>query len=218
MIDPSRRSRGAVSVDPLHGTAHRRGHRVVVVSCEDSYGNALTESAIGLYKTEAFRRRGPWRGLDDVELATLTWVAWYNAHRLLEPLGYIPPAEFEQAFYEGQAGAGQPAVLTSRGIRETRGGSTVLKGTGHRRPVGEQVSRAPRGRRSAQEGARRALVISAQITDALPRRNWLVSSHPVGREATDARRLSCVSSRFPTATRSRSADPPAESLLSQADH
>jgi putative transposase len=79
----------------------------------DSYDNALAESVIGLYKTELIRRRGPWRGVDDVELATLTWVAWYNADRLLEPLGYLPPAEFEQAFYDDrQADAAQPAVLT----------------------------------------------------------------------------------------------------------
>lgn len=66
---------------------------------------------IRLYKTAVVRRRGPWRGVDDVELATLTWVA-YNADRLLEPLGYLPPAEFEQAFYARQADAAQPAVLT----------------------------------------------------------------------------------------------------------
>jgi transposase InsO family protein len=83
-----------------------------VGSTGDSYDNALAESVIGLYKTEVIRRRGPWRGVDDVELATLTWVAWYNADRLLEPLGYVPPAEFEQAFYDRQAGVGQPAVLT----------------------------------------------------------------------------------------------------------
>src|SRR5204863_7418495 len=69
-----------------------------VGSTGDSYDNALAESVIGLYKTEVIRRQGPWRGVDDVELATLTWVAWYNADRLLEPLGYVPPAEFEQAF------------------------------------------------------------------------------------------------------------------------
>jgi transposase InsO family protein len=68
---------------------------------------------IGLYKTEVIRRRGPSRGLDDVELATLTWVAWDNADRLLEPLGYVPPAESEQAFYDRQRDdAGQLAVLT----------------------------------------------------------------------------------------------------------
>jgi putative transposase len=83
-----------------------------VGSTGDSYDNALAECVIGLYKTEVIRRRGPWRGFDDVELATLTWVAWYNAHRLLEPLGYVPPAEFEQAFYDREADAAQPAVLT----------------------------------------------------------------------------------------------------------
>ena len=83
-----------------------------VGSTGDSYDNALAESVIGLYKTEVIRRQGPWRGVDDVELATLTWVAWYNADRLLEPLGYLPPAEFEQAFYNRQADAAQLAALT----------------------------------------------------------------------------------------------------------
>jgi transposase InsO family protein len=63
-------------------------------------------------ETEVIRRRGPWKGVDDVELATLTWVAWYNAHRLLEPLGYVPPAEFEEAFYDRQRHEAQVAVLT----------------------------------------------------------------------------------------------------------
>jgi putative transposase len=83
-----------------------------VGSTGDSYDNALAESVIGLYKTEVIRRQGPWRGVDDVELATLTWVAWYNADRLLEPLGYVPPAEFEQAFYDRQSDAAQLAALT----------------------------------------------------------------------------------------------------------
>ena len=74
-----------------------------VGSTGDSYDNALAESVIGLFKTEVIRRRGPWKGIEDVEFATLTWVAWYNVHRLLEPLGYVPPAEFEQAFYDRKA-------------------------------------------------------------------------------------------------------------------
>ena len=49
--------------------------------------------------SEVIRRRGPWRGIEDVEFATLTWVAWYNSSRLLEPLGYVPPVEFEEAYY-----------------------------------------------------------------------------------------------------------------------
>ena len=49
----------------------------------DSYDNALAETVIGLYKTEVIRHLGPWRGLDDVEYATLEWVAWYNTQRLM---------------------------------------------------------------------------------------------------------------------------------------
>ena len=69
-----------------------------VGSVGDSYDNALAETIIGLYKTELVRRRGPWKGLDQVEYATLEWVDWFNHRRLLEPIGYVPPAEFEAAF------------------------------------------------------------------------------------------------------------------------
>lgn len=68
----------------------------------DSYDNALAESLIGLFKAEVIHRRGPWRGVEDVEFATLEWVWWFNHHRLLEPLGYVPPAEFEAQFHSGQ--------------------------------------------------------------------------------------------------------------------
>jgi putative transposase len=64
----------------------------------DSYDNALAETIIGLYKTELVRRRGPWKGIDEVEYATLEWVDWFNHRRLLEPIGHVPPAEFEAAF------------------------------------------------------------------------------------------------------------------------
>jgi putative transposase len=64
----------------------------------DSYDNALAESTIGLYKTELIRRRGPWRTLDDVELATLEWVDWYNHRRLHSACDHRPPAEYEAAF------------------------------------------------------------------------------------------------------------------------
>lgn len=66
----------------------------------DAYDNALAESVIGLFKTEVIRRQGPWRSLEAVELATLTWVDWFNTRRLLEPIGYVPPAEFEARYYE----------------------------------------------------------------------------------------------------------------------
>ena len=81
----------------------RAGIEPSVGSTGDSYDNALAESVIGLFKTEVIRRRGPWKGIDDVEFATLTWVAWYNGSRLLEPLGYVPPSEFEDAFYSRRA-------------------------------------------------------------------------------------------------------------------
>jgi putative transposase len=65
----------------------------------DSYDNALAETINGLYKTELIHRRAPWKTKEAVELATLQWVAWFNDHRLLEPIGYIPPAEAEANYY-----------------------------------------------------------------------------------------------------------------------
>jgi transposase InsO family protein len=73
-----------------------------VGSVGDSYDNAMAETVIGLYKTEVIYRRGPWRSFDAVEMATLEWVAWFNNRRLLEPIGYLPPAEYEAAFYATQ--------------------------------------------------------------------------------------------------------------------
>ncbi len=71
----------------------------------DSYDNALAESVIGLFKTEVIQRKGPWRHLEAVEFATLAWVDWFNHRRLLEPIGYVPPAEYE-ALYYAQASTG----------------------------------------------------------------------------------------------------------------
>ncbi|ENE8569204.1 IS3 family transposase [Salmonella enterica subsp. diarizonae] len=67
-------------------------------STGDSYDNAMAESINGLYKAEVIHRKS-WKNRAEVELATLTWVDWYNNRRLLERLGYIPPAEAEQAWY-----------------------------------------------------------------------------------------------------------------------
>ena len=61
----------------------------------DSYDNALTESVNGLYKAELVHRRGPWRGLEDLELATLEWVDWFKHRRLFSAVGNVPPAEYE---------------------------------------------------------------------------------------------------------------------------
>jgi len=69
----------------------------------DSYDNAMAESVIGLFKAEMIYARGPWRSLEMVEYATLEWVDWFNNRRLLEPIGHVPPAEFEAAYYRQQS-------------------------------------------------------------------------------------------------------------------
>jgi putative transposase len=70
-----------------------------VGSAGDAYDNALAETINGLYKAEVIHRRAPWKTKESVELATLEWVAWFNLHRLLEPIGNIPPAEAEANYY-----------------------------------------------------------------------------------------------------------------------
>ena len=70
-----------------------------VGSVGDSYDNALAETINGLYKAEVIHRRGPWRSMEAVEYATLEWVDWFNNRRLLAPIGNIPPAEAEAAYY-----------------------------------------------------------------------------------------------------------------------
>ena len=80
-----------------------------VGSVGDSYDNALAETINGLYKTEVIRQRGPWRGIEEVEYATLAWVDWFNHRRLLEPIGHVPPAEFEAAYYAQLEGSAMAA-------------------------------------------------------------------------------------------------------------
>ncbi|HEU0276277.1 MAG TPA: integrase core domain-containing protein, partial [Rhodanobacteraceae bacterium] len=72
-----------------------------VGSVGDSYDNALAESINGLYKAEVIHRQS-WKNREAVELATLTWVDWFNHKRLLEPIGNIPPAEAEANYYRQQ--------------------------------------------------------------------------------------------------------------------
>ena len=79
------------------------GIEPAVGSIGDSYDNALAESVIGLFKSEVIWRRGPWRGLEDVEFATLEWVDWLNNRPLLEPIGYVQPAERQAAYYQQHA-------------------------------------------------------------------------------------------------------------------
>jgi putative transposase len=82
----------------------------------DSYDNALAETIIGLYKTELIRRRGPWKGMDEVEYATLEWVDWFNHRRLLKPIGHVPPAEFEATF-RGEEATSRTARLKDPSLR-----------------------------------------------------------------------------------------------------
>jgi transposase InsO family protein len=78
------------------------GIKASVGSVGDSYDNAMAETINGLFKAEVIYRRGPWRTIEEVEYATLDWVDWFNQRRLLEPIGNVPPAEFEQMYYEQQ--------------------------------------------------------------------------------------------------------------------
>jgi transposase InsO family protein len=78
----------------------------------DSYDNALAETINGLYKTELIHRRGPWKTKESLELATLQWVYWFNHQRLLEPIGYIPPAEAEANYWRQLAEKGELAAST----------------------------------------------------------------------------------------------------------
>jgi putative transposase len=82
----------------------------------DSFDNALAETTIGLSKTELIRQRGAWKGLDEVEYAALEGVDWFTHRRLLEPIGYVPPAEFETAFQREEA----PATLLDSSTRASR--------------------------------------------------------------------------------------------------
>jgi len=91
-----------------------------VGSVGDSYDNALAETVIGLFKSERIYRRGPWRHLEHVEFATLDWVDWWNHRRLLEPIGYMPPAEYEELYYQHQLTPALVAGLTSLSLRNSR--------------------------------------------------------------------------------------------------
>lgn len=80
-----------------------------VGSVGDSYDNALAETINGLFKTEVIRKQAPWKNVDAVEFATLEWVHWFNNKRLLEPIGYLPPAEFELNYYQKLEESGKVA-------------------------------------------------------------------------------------------------------------
>ena len=84
----------------LQRTARRRRHHPSVGAVGSSYDNALAETINGLYKTEVIRRLGPWRNVDQVELATAEWVDWFNTAACYEYCGDIPPVELENAHYD----------------------------------------------------------------------------------------------------------------------
>ena len=102
-----------------------------VGSTGDSYDNALAASIIGLYKTEVIHWRGPWRTLSDFEYATLEWVDWFNNRRLLSSIGYVPPAEFEQAYYRKKRRSGPGGLTQTRRspIKSGRFNGSVCEGT-----------------------------------------------------------------------------------------
>ena len=83
-------------------------------SIGDSYINAMAESVIGLYKTECVRHDGPFRSVDDLELATLSWVHWFNASRLHSALDYATPVEHEDLYYRENDPSAAAAVGTTR--------------------------------------------------------------------------------------------------------
>jgi transposase InsO family protein len=87
------------------------GIEASVGSVGDSYDNALAETVNGLYKAELIYRRGPWRNVEAVELATLEWIDWFNNRRLLAPIGHVPPTEFESMYYRSQSTPAMQAGL-----------------------------------------------------------------------------------------------------------
>ena len=80
-------------------------------SIGDSYDTALAETVNSLYKTELIRQQGPWRSIDDVEVATLSWVCWFNTVRLHGTLDDVPPTEYEAAHYLHRTKANQPVGI-----------------------------------------------------------------------------------------------------------
>jgi transposase InsO family protein len=76
-----------------------------------------------LYKTEVIRQQGPWRNIEDVEFATLTWVDWFNNRRLFAPIGNVPPREKEIEYYQQVEGSAMAALLKLTSLRNNRGDS-----------------------------------------------------------------------------------------------
>jgi hypothetical protein len=128
----------------------------------DSFDNALAESTIGLYKSEVIHHQGPWRGANDVELATAIWVHWFNTERLHGSIGRIPPVEFENNGCATQQTPTDPSVtgdgqVAARPPRARRVTMNVTMNVTMHPPLGKQPCNvaAPAARRcSAPRGAR----------------------------------------------------------------
>jgi putative transposase len=102
----------------------------------DSYDNAMAESIIGLFNTEVIQVKGPWRHGEAVEFATLTWVDWFNTRRLLEPIGYVPPAEYEAQYYAERADESTANPDSRRGARRLSHVNHEAEGQAAERPHG----------------------------------------------------------------------------------
>ena len=98
---------------PARAVRQRAGVSSSVGTVGDAYDNALAESVIGLFKTELIKPRGPWRTAEQVELATLEYVDWFNHWRLYEACGDIPPAELEAAYYRQNAALAEAGQTTT---------------------------------------------------------------------------------------------------------
>ncbi len=109
-----------------------------VGSVGDSYDNALAETIIGLYKTEIIRQRGPWRNLEAVEFATLEWVDWFNHRRLLEPIGHVPPAELEEAYYRQMEESAMAVRVKQTSLQKIRGNSSAADRNYRRTPSSQR--------------------------------------------------------------------------------
>ncbi len=81
-------------------------------SVGDSYDNALAETIIGLYKTEVVQLLKPFRNHAHLEFETLAWIAWFNRDRLMQPLGYLSPDQFERMYHQQQELPPMTAALT----------------------------------------------------------------------------------------------------------
>lgn len=105
-------------------TLQLEGIAASIGSIGDAYDNALAESTIGLFKTEAIRddspfRNGPLRTIDDVEWVTMAWVDWFNSSRLHTALGDIPPDEFETGYYAGLNSPSRPVMAPASKRHQT---------------------------------------------------------------------------------------------------